>query len=340
MATFLPSSGAISINAINTLFARGNNLNSYRGTTYYTSTAGPFTFSSGAIAMNGFYGTGPTANRVAISYTFSASTANASLAMSSIPGYSAGTSDITITVNSGVYLYATSTANAGLTLTGGTAGDTITVVNNGNIIGQGGNGGNGNSANGLAGGPAFSLAYNISLNNTGYIAGGGSGGGGGSQAGAGGGGGGGAGGGNGGSQSTAPTSGGTGGTGGGIGSAGTAGQNGTGSPAGAGGGGGGAGGAGGSGAASGVGGGGGAGGRILPGVGGVRVAGLNGSSGTGGSANNTPPTETIAGRAGGGGGGWGAVGKKGTIAAAGKAINLNGTTITYIATGNVWGLVS
>jgi len=45
------------MSAINTEFGRGNNLNSYRGTTYYTSSGGPFTFPSGAISFNNFYGT-------------------------------------------------------------------------------------------------------------------------------------------------------------------------------------------------------------------------------------------------------------------------------------------
>lgn len=333
MATFLPSSGAISINDINTLFALGNDLNSYRGTTYYTSTAGPFTFSSGAIAMDGFYGTGPTANRVAISYTFSASTANASLAMSSIPGYTAGSSDITITVNSGVYLYATSTANAGLTLTGGTAGDTITVVNNGNIIGQGGRG-SGNPVGAGTGGPAFSIAYNISLNNTGYVAGGGGGGSSGSTSFNYGGGGGGAGGGAGGGvyQGFAAP-----GAGGAIGSSGGNGANGF-NNIGLGGFGGGAGGSGGGGGSGGAGGSGGGGGRILPGTGGAASSGYNGVSGAGGSANNPAPTSGKAQRAGGGGGGWGATGY--ISVAGGKAINLNGNTITYIASGTIWGLVS
>ena len=70
-------------------------------------------------------------NRIPLTYTFSANTANASLYVTSISGYVAGKSDITVTVNSGVYLYATSTSNAGLTLTGGTTGDTVTLVNNG-----------------------------------------------------------------------------------------------------------------------------------------------------------------------------------------------------------------
>lgn len=53
----LPSSGPISMLAINTEFGRGTNLNAYRGTTYYTSSGGPFTFSSGTISMSDFYGT-------------------------------------------------------------------------------------------------------------------------------------------------------------------------------------------------------------------------------------------------------------------------------------------
>lgn len=53
----LPSSGTISMSQINSEFGRGNNLNAYRGTTYYTSSAGPFTFPSGAISFSNFYGT-------------------------------------------------------------------------------------------------------------------------------------------------------------------------------------------------------------------------------------------------------------------------------------------
>lgn len=61
MPTYLPSSGTLSMNTINTLFGRGNNLNAYRGTQYYTATAGPFTFSSGSISFSSFYNSGPTA---------------------------------------------------------------------------------------------------------------------------------------------------------------------------------------------------------------------------------------------------------------------------------------
>jgi hypothetical protein len=131
---------------------------------------------SGAITMpTNFYGK---SNRVTISYTFTSSTANASLNISSISGYSSGKSNITVTVNSGVYLYATSTGNYGLNLTGGTTGDTLSLVNNGYIMGQGGVGSGGNGAAG-AGGPALNIGTGIgvTINNGGYIGGGGGGGG-------------------------------------------------------------------------------------------------------------------------------------------------------------------
>ena len=90
-----------------------------------------FAKASGAIAMSAGYGK---SNRAAISYTYSASAANPSLNITTISGYAAGTSDVTITINSGIYLYSTSTGTPGLTLSGGTAGDTVTVVNNGFIM--------------------------------------------------------------------------------------------------------------------------------------------------------------------------------------------------------------
>ena len=90
----------------------------------------------------------------------------------------------TITVNAGVYVYATSTVNAGLTIDGSWPRG-VTVINNGFIIGQGGAGatltGSGQASNdpGLPGGPAISLEVNCNIiNNSGaFIAGGGGGGG-------------------------------------------------------------------------------------------------------------------------------------------------------------------
>ena len=311
---------------------------------------------SGAIVMpTDFYGK---SNRVSLVFAFSTSTANASLNVSSLVGYVAGSSDITITVNSSVYLYATSTANAGLTLSGGTTGDTITLVNNGFIMGQGGTGGRGATAVlPTVGGPALSLGFNTTVNNTNasaYIGGGGGGGGGVSGGTIGYGGGGGAGGGNGGASNFAAA-----GTGGGIGASGTNG---------------------GASAAPNFGYGGGGGGRIFPSVtvagpgrasagatggnggsgggsGGARVGTIlqSATGGSGGGPATIGGNATASGGtavATGGGGGWGASGGNSaaigaglvnqTGAAGGRAVNLNGRTITWVAgnTTRVYGAVA
>jgi len=62
MATFLQTSGAISMSDINGVFGRGNSLSSYLGTTYYTAGGGPYSFPGGPISFYNFYGTGPSPN--------------------------------------------------------------------------------------------------------------------------------------------------------------------------------------------------------------------------------------------------------------------------------------
>jgi hypothetical protein len=186
-------------------------------------------------------------------------------------------------------------------LTTGTwpAGSTITLINNGYVEGMGGSGGNGGSSqvtggSGYSGGPAISLSYQMTIDNTsGYIFGGGGGGGGGGGAGA----------------RTAQPGGGGGGGGQGYGT--SAGGGGGGSaPAGA------AGGAGSS-AAPGSGSGGGSVSGFYGGTGGTgggwATAGGSGSCGGGPSGN---------GRCGGGGG------------AGGAAITLNGFSITWLGGNN------
>lgn len=277
-----------------------------------------------------------------------------------------GTVAAIITIASGVYVYATTTAGAGLTINGSWPGG-ITVINNGYIMGKGGAGGMAPSmpvgwegANGNSGGPAMSLGISCTIQNNSYIGGGG--GGGASAAGyigagGGGGAGGGAGGGlDGGNRSAAAA----GGAGGGVGAAGSRGPTivtdyyyGV-DAVGAGGGGGGimpgAGGAGGgSGQAlavdgnnnnnsGGFGGGAGGGGGGFIGTYNVETGGAGGSGGLGGAG---------AAGFGAGGGGWGAAGGNAVYVdttyyggVGGKAVALNGYAITWSATGTRYGAIS
>jgi hypothetical protein len=97
----------------------------------------------------------------------------------------------TVTINAGVYVYSTSTGSYAFD-TGSSfyAGSTLALINNGTILGRGGDGGQGafyNSGtdsivganrNGTTAGPAFIARYAISVTNNGTIGGGGGGGGG------------------------------------------------------------------------------------------------------------------------------------------------------------------
>jgi hypothetical protein len=299
-------------------------------------------------------------NRVTLSYVYSANTANASLNLSGISGYISGKSDITVTINSGIYLYATSTGGYGLALSGATTGDTVLVVNNGYIMGQGGAGG---TVGGNAGGPALNLGIGINptiTNTSGYILGGGGGGGGGNYfsltaSGGGGGAGSGAGG--------TTAGGGTGGAGGGLGASGSNGVTGSGSLYAGGGGGGrvvlGTGGnarTGGGGAAGGLGGGsGGSGGIALDAGKNYQYWGIGGGGGGWGASggngmfgsNQTTATSGAGGSAGASGGSAsGVVSVNGTPAGGGggKGVNLSGRTVTWTggsaSTNRVYGAIS
>lgn len=97
--------------------------------------------------------------------------------------------NVTLTINSGVTVYATSTGVYALDLSGFASGSVIKLVNNGTIAGAGGAGGGGssmgynNAGAGGAGGHAIRLSTtgvtHIIDNASGYILGGGGGGGGG-----------------------------------------------------------------------------------------------------------------------------------------------------------------
>jgi hypothetical protein len=328
----LPASGAISFNAINVelgLTATAQiSLNDSAVRTL-------FGVSSGAIAMNVGYGK---ANRVSVTVTIAANTTNYTLGTAQIPGYVAGKTDVTFVVNSGVYVYSTSTANAGLTVAALNAADTVSIVNNGYIMGKGGNGGYSNGTTEvitfLNGGPALTINRNVSITNNSYIAGGGGGG----RRGVGG---------------TAYTGSGGGGAGGG--SSWDSGVGGLENPGG---------GPGQAGIVPAAGSAGTSGGRILPGslanqAGGRGASSENGSfetevDGTAGGLTNQPgasQSELVAGCIGGsGGGGWGAAGgnvgggiNTGGLRAGGtggKAVNLNGNTVTWVVTGTRYGVIS
>jgi hypothetical protein len=193
----LPSSGAISFNNINVelgLTATAQiSLNDSAVRTL-------FGVSSGAISMSQGYG-----KSNAFAFTISTNTTDGNLRTLAIAAGWNQSSAVTATVASGVYLFSTSTSTPGLTVNGSWPGG-IALVNNGFIIGRGGNGGNGGppdgivlsvGGNGGAGGLALQVASAVSITNNGTIGGGGGGGGGGAgwsegyafQAGGGGGGG-------------------------------------------------------------------------------------------------------------------------------------------------------
>lgn len=324
-------------------------------TVFGTTTTATGTF---PIAVGNFYGASKQ-----FSLAIAANTTNLSVtsAYLTTAGWDGG-SYFQLTVNVGISVYSTSTANGGLAVTGSFPYG-FGIINNGKILGQGGAGGNQTSPyTGFAGGPALTVTNSFTtatmsiINNSGaYIAGGGGGGAGMPNSGGEitGGGGGGAGGGAGGiaRQNRGGYNLGTAGTGGAIGVAGTAG---TGNPAGAGSGGGGSGGGGGSYVLDGIsstrdgGGCGAGGGRILPGTGGAGgTSGDNG--GNGGSAGAAGGNGTFSGSdhvGAGGGGGWGAAGGSATHStnsasggAGGAAIDKNNSTVTVTNSGTIYGSI-
>jgi hypothetical protein len=126
-------------------------------------------------------------NRVTASATISSNTSNYTLNTAKAPGYSAGKTDMTLTISPSIYVSSSSTGTAALIVdTSWNAADTVTIVNNGIIVGRGGNGGVGGffGAGGTGGGGGLALQVQraLTMNNLNRIAGGGGGGGGGGVA--------------------------------------------------------------------------------------------------------------------------------------------------------------
>ena len=180
----LPSSGAISFANVNTelgaVYTTQRSLNDSR-------TRALFGKSSGPISMSDGYGKSAT---FTFNQTITTDTANYNIPAAAFAAGWDGMAHLvaTITINSGVVVYANSTSvyafDTGVAFPGGT---TLALVNNGYIIGMGGDG-EGETTPGTAGGPALCAQKAITVTNNGTIGGGG---GGGRRGGGGGGGGGG-----------------------------------------------------------------------------------------------------------------------------------------------------
>jgi hypothetical protein len=124
---------------------------------------------------------GKSGSRVVIPLTISANTNNYDIYTNRGPTYQSGTSDITLTINPGVFVGGGAPGAAALSLPNAfSPADTITIINQGVVIGKGGAGG-ANSLSGSGGGTAFSTQRSVSIDNQGTFAGGGGGGGGGAD---------------------------------------------------------------------------------------------------------------------------------------------------------------
>jgi len=167
--------------------APANGTTSPGNATYVVSNSTTSIPTSGAIRIDNFKNT---AKNVTISITITAIITNFDLlaAIYATLGSFSAPINCTCTINTGVVVYSTNSGIPAFTTgTGWPAGSSLTIVNNGFIIGMGGAGGGGgsfsNGAAGGAGGTALSLTIATTINNLGYIWGGGGGGGGGGSAG-------------------------------------------------------------------------------------------------------------------------------------------------------------
>lgn len=170
----LPASGSIAISQISVELGRASTATTSLGETASRNLAG---VASGAISMSNFYGKSNT-----FSFTISSHQDRANLRSLAVAAGWNQSSNVQATLASGVWIYSATTATPALTIDGSFPAG-VTFINNGYVVGMGGNGGKGGdgvaAVGGSGGGTALALGAYVTIYNYGYIAGGGGGGGGG-----------------------------------------------------------------------------------------------------------------------------------------------------------------
>jgi hypothetical protein len=181
----LPASGQISLSQVNTELGLSSTALIGMGDAAVRTLFG---VASGQITMSDGYGK---SNEFAFSISSNQTNADIST-LATNAGWN-GSSKLVATIDSGIYISSNSTGTPALTISGSFPGG-VDLINNGIIVGMGGNGGTGGGATypgtfvgvggsgGSSGGLALSVSSAVSITNNDTIAGGGGGGGGGAAA--------------------------------------------------------------------------------------------------------------------------------------------------------------
>lgn len=140
----LQSSGSISLSQIASEFGDSapNSMSEfYRGGGKVPDTSTNSNIStSGSISIGNFYGA---TSRIAVNITIGSNTQNFDVYSNKGGSYVSGISDIIVTISSGIIVGSSSTSSYAMIISGFTTGDTVTIINNGYIVGMGGTGGGG-----------------------------------------------------------------------------------------------------------------------------------------------------------------------------------------------------